>query len=131
MLKKIFEKIFGKKNSIQRKVVKTAIIYLLAVSVVTILLFYFFIHKSVEMELVEISIKQKSEVKELVGITGKSIRLVITIISLTAIGLIAYVTRKTLNPVAKITEATKKVASGDFTVELETKRNDEIRRTNT
>lgn len=131
MLKKIFEKIFGKKNSIQRKVVKIAIIYLLAVSVVTILLFYFFIHKSVEMELVEISIKQKSEVKELVGITGKSIRLVITIISLTAIGLIAYVTRKTLNPVAKITEATKKVASGDFTVELETKRNDEIRRTNT
>lgn len=130
MLKKIFEKIFGKKNSIQRKVVKTAIIYLLAVSVVTILLFYFFIHKSVEMELVEISVKQKSEVKELVGITGKSIRLVITSIILTAIGLIAYVTRKTLNPVAKITEATKKVASGDFTVELETKRNDEIRRTN-
>lgn len=131
MLKKIFEKIFGKKNSIQRKVVKTAIIYLLVVSVVTILLFYFFIHKSVEMELVEISVKQKSEVKELVGITGKSIRLVITSIILTEIGLIAYVTRKTLNPVAKITEATKKVASGDFTVELETKRNDEIRRTNT
>lgn len=126
MLKKIFEKIFGKRNSIQRKVITTSIIYILIVIAVTILLFYLFVHKSIKMELVEISIKQKSEVKELLGMSGKSIRLVITSIIITTIGLIAYVTRKTLNPVAKITEATKRVAAGDFTVQLQTDRNDEL-----
>ena len=126
MLKKIFERIFGKRNSIQRKVITTSIIYILIVIAVTILLFYLFVHKSIKMELVEISIKQKSEVKELLEMSGKSIRLVITSIIITTIGLIAYVTRKTLNPVAKITEATKKVAAGDFTVQLQTDRNDEL-----
>lgn len=126
MLKKILEKIFGKRNSIQRKIITTATIYILIVIVITSLFFYLFIHKTVNMELVEIKIEHKEQAEELLGMSGKSIRLVIISILVATIGLIAYVTRKTLNPVVKITEATKKVASGDFTIQLKTDRNDEL-----
>lgn len=126
MQKSMFEKIFGKRNSIQRKVITTATIYILIIIAITSLFFYFFVHKSINMELVEINIKQQEEAKELLGMSGKSIRLVIISIVVATVGVIAYVTRKMLNPVAKITEATKKVASGDFTVHLETDRTDEL-----
>ncbi len=126
MQKSIFEKVFGKRNSIQRKVITTATIYILIIIAITSLFFYFFVHKSINMELVEINIKQREEAKELLGMSGKSIRLVIASIVVATVGVIAYVTRKMLNPVAKITEATKKVASGDFTVHLETDRTDEL-----
>ncbi len=126
MQKSLFEKIFGKRNSIQRKVITTATIYILIIITITSLFFYFFVHKSINMELVEINIKQREEAKELLGMSGKSIRLVIISIVVATVGVIAYITRKMLNPVAKITEATKKVASGDFTVHLDTDRTDEL-----
>lgn len=126
MIKKVFEKIFGKRNSIQRKVITTATIYILIIIIITSLFFYFFVHKSIDMELVEINIKQREEAKEILAMSSKSIRIVIISILVATVGLIAYVTRKMLNPVAKITEATQKVASGDFTVHLETDRTDEL-----
>ncbi len=126
MIKRIFEKIFGKRNSIQRKIVTTATVYILIVIIITSLLFYFFVHKSIDTELVEINVRQREEAKEILGMSLKSIRLIIISIVLSAVGVIGYVTRKMLNPVAKITEATKKVASGDFTVHLDTDRTDEL-----
>lgn len=126
MEKSLFEKIFGKRDSIQRKVIVTATIYIFIIIIITSLLFYFFVHKSIDMELVQINIKQSKEAKEILNMSGKSIRIVIISIVVATVGVIAYITRKMLNPVAKITEATKKVASGDFTVHLETDRIDEL-----
>ena len=131
MFKKLFTTIFGKKKSIQRKIIKTAVIYILIVIAVTAFLFYIFVQRSINIKLIEINAQQRQSVKELIKISSRSIRVSIISILLITITLIQNIARKIVNPIKKITDATKKVAAGDFTVELETVRNDEIRRTYT
>ena len=131
MIKKAFEKIFGKKKSIQRKIIRTATIYTLIVISLTAFLFYMFVHKSINTKLVEINIQQKEEARDLLIISGRSIRMSIFSIIIITIALIHYFYQQIINPIKKITDATKQVAAGDFTVELETQREDEIRRINT
>ncbi len=131
MFKKLFTTIFGKKKSIQRRIIKTAVIYILIVIAVTAFLFYIFVQRSINIKLIEINAQQRQSVKELIKISSRSIRVSIISILLITIALIQNIARKIVNPIKKITDATKKVASGDFTVELETVRNDEIRRTYT
>lgn len=127
MFKKLFTTIFGKKKSIQRKIIKTAVIYILIVIAVTAFLFYIFVQRSINIKLIEINAQQRQSVKDLIKISSRSIRLSIISILLITIALIQNISRKIVNPIKKITDATKKVAAGDFTVELETVRNDEIR----
>ncbi len=131
MFEKIFTKIFGKKKSIQRKIIKTAILYILIVVAIAAFLFYVFVQRSINIKFIEINEQQKQSVKELIKISSRSIRVSIISILLITIALIQNIARKIVNPIKKITDATKKVAAGDFTVELETVRNDEIRRTYT
>lgn len=131
MFKKLFTTIFGKKKSIQRKIIKTAVIYILIVIALTAFLFYIFVQRSINIKLIEINAQQRQSVKELIKISSRSIRVSIISILLITIALIQNIARKIVNPIKKITDATKKVAAGDFTVELETVRNDEIRRTYT
>ena len=87
--------------------------------------------RSINIKLIEINAQQRQSVKDLIKISSRSIRLSIISILLITIALIQNFSRKIVNPIKKITDATKKVAAGDFTVELETVRNDEIRRANT
>ncbi len=131
MFKKLFTTIFGKKKSIQRKIIKTSVIYILIVIALTAFLFYIFVQRSINIKLFEINAQQRQSVKDLIKISSRSIRLSIISILLITIALIQNFSRKIVNPIKKITDATKKVAAGDFTVELETVRNDEIRRANT
>ena len=131
MFKKLFTTIFGKKKSIQRKIIKTSVIYILIVIALTTFLFYIFVQRSINIKLIEINAQQRQSVKDLIKISSRSIRLSIISILLITIALIQNISRKIVNPIKKITDATKKVAAGDFTVELETVRNDEIRRANT
>lgn len=127
----MFEKIFGKSNSIQRKIITTSVIYILIAVAVTSLCFYIFVHKSVNMKLIEISVTQKEAASELARMSNRSIRIAIISLVCAAVLLVSNISRKMLKPIKKITEATKKVASGDFTVQLQTSRKDELRRTNT
>ena len=127
MLKKFFTTIFGKKKSIQRRIIKTSVIYILIVISLTAFLFYIFVQRSINIKLIEINAQQRQSVKDLIKISSRSIRLSIISILLITIALIQNISRKIVNPIKKITDATKKVAAGDFTVELETVRNDEIR----
>lgn len=131
MFKKLFTTIFGKKKSIQRKIIKTSVIYILIVIALTAFLFYIFVQRSINIKLIEINAQQRQSVKDLIKISSRSIRLSIISILLITIALIQNFSRKIVNPIKKITDATKKVAAGDFMVELETVRNDEIRRANT
>ena len=119
--------IFGKKESIQRRIIKTSVIYILIVISLTAFLFYIFVQRSINIKLIEINAQQRQSVKDLIKISSRSIRLSIISILLITIALIQNISRKIVNPIKKITDATKKVAAGDFTVELETVRNDEIR----
>lgn len=122
----MFDKIFGKKNSVQRRIVTTSIIYILITVVITAFCFYIFVHKSINMKLIEINISQRIEAKELLKMSNRSISIAIISLVLTASLIVANITRKMLRPIEKITDATKKVAGGDFTVHLETDRKDEI-----
>ena len=122
----MFNKIFGKRNSIQRKVITTSVMYILITVIITMFLFYAFIQKSINMKLVEINVGQKQEAKEVLSMSSRSIRIAILGLILTNIFIIASITRKMLRPIEKITDATKKVAGGDFSVHLETDRKDEI-----
>lgn len=131
MFEKIFIAIFGKKKSIQRKIIKTAVLYILIVIALTTFLFYVFVHRSINVKLIEINMEQRQAAKDLLKISSRSIRVSIISIVLITIALVQNISRKMVSPIKKITEATKKVAAGDFTVELETKRDDEIRRINT
>ena len=122
----MFEKIFGKKNSIQRKIITTTITYILIAIVITSFCFYIFVHKSVSMELIKISVTQKEAAKQVTKVFNRSIRIAIIGLISAAILIVSSIARKMLNPIKKITDATKKVASGDFSVHLETDRKDEI-----
>lgn len=106
-------------------------IYILIAVAVTSLCFYIFVHKSVNMKLIEISVTQKEAASELARMSNRSIRIAIISLVCAAVLLVSNISRKMLKPIKKITEATKKVASGDFTVQLQTSRKDELRRTNT
>lgn len=130
MFEKIFIAIFGKKKSIQRKIIKTAVLYILIVIALTAFLFYVFVHRSINVKLIEINMEQRQAAKDLLKISSRSIRVSIISIVLITIALVQNISRKMVSPIKKITEATKKVAAGDFTVELQTKRDDEIRRIN-
>lgn len=127
MFKKLFTTIFGKKKSIQRRIIKTSVIYILIVIALTAFLFYVFVHRSINVKLIEINMEQRQAAKDLLKISSRSIRVSIISIVLITIALVQNISRKMVSPIKKITEATKKVAAGDFTVELETKRDDEIR----
>lgn len=127
MFKKLFTTIFGKKKSIQRRIIKTSVIYILIVIALTAFLFYIFVQRFINIKLIEINAQQRQSVKDLIKISSRSIRLSIIGILLITIALIQNISRKIVNPIKKIIDATKKVAAGDFTVELETVRNDEIR----
>lgn len=118
--------IFGKKESIQRRIIKTAILYILIVIAIAAFLFYVFVQRSINIKLIEINEQQGQSIKDLLNISSRSIRVSIVSILLITIALMQNISRKIVNPIKKITDATKKVASGDFTIELETKRNDEI-----
>ena len=122
MFKKLFTTIFGKKKSIQRRIIKTSVIYILIVIALTAFLFYIFVQRSINIKLIEINAQQRQSVKDLIKISSRSIRLSIISILLITIALIQNISRKIVNPIKKITDATKKVAAGDFTVELETVR---------
>lgn len=117
--------IFGKKESIQRRIIKTAILYILIVIAIAAFLFYVFVQRSINIKLIEINEQQGQSIKDLLNISSRSIRVSIVSILLITIALMQNISRKIVNPIKKITDATKKVASGDFTIELETKRNDE------
>lgn len=118
--------IFGKKKSIQRRIIKTAILYILIVIAIAAFLFYVFVQRSINIKLIEINEQQGQSIKDLLNISSRSIRVSIVSILLITIALMQNISRKIVNPIKKITDATKKVASGDFTIELETKRDDEI-----
>lgn len=126
MFTKLFTTIFGKKESIQRRIIKTAILYILIVIAIAAFLFYVFVQRSINIKLIEINEQQGQSIKDLLNISSRSIRVSIVSTLLITIALMQNISRKIVNPIKKITDATKKVASGDFTIELETKRDDEI-----
>lgn len=122
----MFEKIFGKKKSIQRSLIRDTIISIVIVVIISIIGFYVFVNREALKALVQVNLESKEKLKDLLDIIQRSIFiLVMNVIVISAV-VMKLASRKMLKPIQQIAEATKKVSSGDFKVRLETKRNDEI-----
>ena len=121
----MFEKLFGKKKSIQRRLAIEFIITVILVTIFSILGFYIFIHREIA-EIVQIQVKDHEELRGLLTIIrrGAIIILANTIIASSII--IKLASKDMLKPLEKMIEATKKVANGNFEVRMETQRKDEV-----
>lgn len=121
----MFEKLFGKKKSIQRKLLIEFIIAVLMVAVFSIVGFYIFVNKEVT-QIVAINIEGNEELKQLLSILRRTVFiLLINTIAISVI-VIRLATKRVMDPLEKMIKATKEVAEGNFDVRLETQRKDEI-----
>lgn len=123
----MFEKILGKSNSLQRSLIKEFIIAFLGLLILSILIFYTSINLSMSKKLKDINIKEESiDGKEIVWIVQKSIMLSIGTSVLFIVVVMGYHAKKILGPINKINKATKEISSGNFDIQLESYRKDEI-----
>lgn len=122
----LIKKIFGEKKSIQRELVKNTIIVIVVVLVCSLLFCYFAINYELNNKLHDIEALKEIEINQLTAISWRNVIIVIINIFLLSGILMKITTKKMLQPIQQITEATKEVASGNFEIELETKREDEI-----
>lgn len=122
----MFDKIFGKKNSLKRIMVRNLVIAVISVTCISLALFFSLVEASVNLKLVEITISSKEEIREILNLIRFNTVFSITITILMSIILTSVSLKKIIKPINQLNEATKKIASGDFDVELETEREDEI-----
>lgn len=119
----MFEKYLGKKKSIQRSLVRSFNISVISVIIFTFIEFSIFIVPSINSHLININAEN---VNKLIYAIRKFLGLTVSNIILISIILIKINTKKILQPLMQINEATKKVTEGDYDIELETKREDEV-----
>lgn len=126
MFKKIIHKIFGKRNSMQRSLMRSFIIALVLVAILTIIEFSVLVVPTMQNKLIEINIHDKEQIDSLVYITRKICGFAILNIVIISAVLVRINLKNIFRPIEQINEATKKVALGEYDIELETKREDEI-----
>lgn len=126
MFKKIVQKIFGKRNSMQRSLMRSFIIALVLVAILTIIEFSVLVVPTMQDKLIEVNIHDKEQIDSLIYITRKICGFVILNIVIISAVLIRINLKNIFRPIEQINEATKKVALGEYDIELETKREDEI-----
>ena len=115
----MFERIFGKRKSLQRNLVINLIICIIIVMFISLVGFYIFVNKETLNSLIQVNFENKEQIKEILGITRRSVVLLIINTILISTIVMRITSKKILHPIKKMTEATKKVASGDFNVKLE------------
>lgn len=117
----MFEKIFGKKNSIQRNLILIFVIGLLIVIVTTIIGYFILIDDQIINKLIQLH-----ESEEMSQTISRNVILLLLNAIIISVIIIQIISRRMIKPIKQITEATKKVAAGDFSVKLETNSKDEI-----
>lgn len=126
MFKKIVQKIFGKRNSMQRSLMRSFIIALVLVAILTVIEFSVLVVPTMQNKLIEINIHDKEQIDSLIYITRKICGFAILNIVIISAVLVRINLKNIFRPIEQINEATKKVALGEYDIELETKREDEI-----
>ncbi len=122
----MFEKIIGKKKSIQRGLVIGFIVTIMLIELASFVGVSLINKKEILKQVIQINIESSEKSKELIIFARRA--LFIGGFNVIVIGgiMMGVISKKMLKPIQKITDATKKVSSGDFSIRLETKRNDEI-----
>lgn len=122
----MFEKIFGKKKSIQRNLIADCIISIVIVIALTLTTFYILIDNQALEKVMLNYMGNSDEIRTLFDNMKKTIFILLFNTILISAITMGITTKKIVQPIQKITDATKKVAGGDFNVQLQTKREDEI-----
>lgn len=105
----MFERIFGKRKSIQRALVISFIISIAMVIIMSIIEFALFLVPAINTKLIAVNIESPEDISYFLNIIRKG--LIITIINIIVISamLIRINTKKMLQPIKQINEATKQV----------------------
>lgn len=114
------------KKTLQRRLVFELSIAIITVILLSALGLYLFTHNALS-QFLTISIDSASEEKELWDIFKLGIGIIIVNTVLISYAIIKISSKTYAEPLKKSIEATKKVAAGDFSVRLETKREDETK----
>ena len=122
----MFEKIFGKKKSIQRTLIIDLIIAIVVVFVASTMGFYLLINNQTVEKLVQIEVTSNEDIIEILTIIRRAILLLLLNTIVISVIAMRITTKKMLQPIQKLKDATKKVASGNFNIKLETEREDEV-----
>lgn len=121
----MFEKIFGKKRSIQREMMIGIMIIVILVTIFSSVGFYIFVHQEIA-KIVTIDIQNNEELEGLFSVIRRGIIIILINTVIISSAIIQLASKKILGPLEKMMDASKKVAEGDFEVRLETQRKDEI-----
>lgn len=122
----MFERILGKRKSIQRGLFSAFIIAILIVEVISFVSLHLSSERGIINESIQVNIDSEETVKSFLMFFLKAI--VIGIVNVVLIGgiVMGIMSKKILKPIQRLMGATQKVAGGDFSVKLETVREDEI-----
>lgn len=115
-----------KRTSLKKSVVVNFIIAVAITLIASILGFYLFVNNQTFNELVQINVKNQEEIQEIISIMRRSIIILFCNTIVISIVLMKIADKKMLKPIKQITNATKKVALGDFSIKLDTNRRDEV-----
>lgn len=107
----MLEKILGKRKSIQRSLMRSFIISISMVIIITLIGFFIFVVPSMNTKLIEFNINSKEDIEAVLYIVQSFLGLTIVNIILISAILIRINTKKMLQPIKQLNEATKKVAS--------------------
>lgn len=122
----MFEKILGREKTIQRYFVVSFIIGLSLIVILTIIEFFVFINPSIEDKIIAINIKSEEDIEEIAWITKRCLIFAIINTFFISLILMRINMKRIIHPLTQINEATKKVTAGDYDIELESNRKDEI-----
>jgi len=122
----MFEKIFGKKKSIQRGLVKDIVIGDVLVLIATIIGFFLIVDNQALERLLQINLTTEEEIKEIIDIVRRTIILLILNSFFISAVIVRTTSKRMLSPIKKLSGAAQKVAAGDFSIQLESQREDEI-----
>ena len=110
----------------QRSLMRNFIIAIVLVAILTIVEFSVLVVPKMQDKLIEINIRDKEQIDSLIYVTRKICGFAILNIVIISAVLVRINLKNIFRPIEQINEATKKVALGEYDIELESKREDEI-----
>lgn len=118
--------VFLKKKSIQKSLIISSILAVVITLIASLIGYFLLVHNQAVNELLKFNVTNDDDISEILSTLQRSVLILIFNTIIISIILMKITGKKIIQPIMKINEATKKVASGDFNVQLESNREDEI-----
>ncbi len=122
----MFEKIFGKKKSVQRGLIIGLFATILLIEFVSLIAVAMFDRDRIIGKVLIYNLNEAESNGGFAEFIGRTILIELANTIIIGAIIMKMLSNIILKPVNKLTDATKKVASGDFSIKLETTRNDEV-----